>query len=102
MHRGPGLESAESLPASGATPGNLGNKEPTVTWPVPPWSRDTAHLGWVQLHSCLSSRGPQKKKYLSPSQLEVGGETGEAQLGMGCHEIFAGNCQVSWFCFLWG
>lgn len=60
MHRGPGPESVESPPTSGATPGNLGNKEPSVTWPVPAWSWDTAHLGWVRVHSCLSPRGPQK------------------------------------------
>lgn len=80
MHRGPGLESAESLPASGATPGNLGNKEPTVTWPVPPWSRDTAHLGWVQLHSCLSSRGPQKKNLSHPVSWRWEGRLGKLSL----------------------
>lgn len=42
-------------------------------------------LGWVQLSSCLSLRGP-KKASLHPEQLGVGMKTGEAQLGTGCHE----------------
>lgn len=42
-------------------------------------------LGWVQLSSCLSRRGPEKAS-LHPEQLGVGTKTGEAQLGMGCPE----------------
>lgn len=42
-------------------------------------------LGWVQLSTYLSLRGPEKDS-LHLEQLGVGMKTGEAQLGMDCHE----------------